>query len=64
MVHADHLSDPEILAYRSPGRYGSRRLEQGSKAKIKRVQVGSFEEVASLSHFMPFFVDQNEGFIV
>ena len=56
LVHADQFLDPEILAYRSPGRYGSERPEQGRKAKIKRGQVGSLGEVASLSHPMPLLL--------
>ena len=56
VVHDDQLSDPKILAYWSLGRYGSGRPEQGKKAKIKRVQVGSLEEVASLCHLLPLLL--------
>ena len=61
MVHADQLSDPEILAFWSLSRYGSGRQEKGRKAKIKKVQISSLEEVASLCHLLPLLLTKPKG---
>ena len=63
VVHTNQLSDPKILAYWSPGRYRSGRPERGRKAKIKRGQVGSLGEVASLSHLMPLLLTKPKGLL-